>query len=264
MIAIIQFLTSFLVNSPFYPHWLMHKKMIDGNRKVLTKLHGQVLEVGAGDGARKAELLSFFQKITKYTVTDYSSWDDEFDVVDDKVNSLGGVTEIIFGYQKRGKLDVVCDAMNLPFGRNKFDFHLSFEVLEHISDPFAFFEEATRVLKPKGKIIFSVPVLFRIHGGEPYHKLDYFRYMPGFFYEIAYRNKLKIKLLYSNTGIGTTVAQMINQWLILRIRESHIIFKILYLSISIFIFPLTNIVGLLIDIKPDPRFATRYHVVLQK
>ena len=238
--------------------------MKQGNNLIVTNLYGNVLEVGAGDTSKKNVLCKQQSTIKKYTVTDYSSWDREFSKIGKQISRFGKIAEILFGFKKRGSLDVVCDATNLPFKNNTFDFHLSFEVLEHISDPFLFIKEAARVVKKGGHIILTVPVLFRIHGIEPRHLSDYFRYMPGFFHEIAKRNELKINLLYSNTGIGTTVAEMINQWFILQIREGFFIKKMFLFFLAIFIFPITNIGGFIIDIHPDNRFCTRYHIILEK
>lgn len=49
------------------------------------------------------------------------------------------------------------DFTDLSFGNNQFDLVLSFDVFEHIPDYKKSFEEASRVLKPDGKMIFSVP-----------------------------------------------------------------------------------------------------------
>ncbi|ELS05436.1 methylase involved in ubiquinone/menaquinone biosynthesis [Xenococcus sp. PCC 7305] len=45
----------------------------------------------------------------------------------------------------------------LSFENNKFDYILSFDVLEHIPNYIQAFKECLRVLKPKGKLVFSVP-----------------------------------------------------------------------------------------------------------
>jgi SAM-dependent methyltransferase len=261
---VVTLLVRLLVASPWYPHWLSSRKMLQGNAQILQSLHGDVLEVGAGDGSRKQQLVSEFPQIQNYTVTDYSSWDGEFETVNKKVSLLGRASEVFFGYTQRGKLDLVCDAMNLPFSDKSYDAHLSFEVLEHISDPYKFFSEAQRVLRSKGRVILSVPVLFRVHGGEPNHRFDFFRYMPGFFAEVAERNGFVVKRLYANTGVGTSVAQMVNQWIILKVRESSFPFQLVWLLVAGGVFPVMNVLGWIIDLKPDTRFATRFHVVLQK
>lgn len=49
------------------------------------------------------------------------------------------------------------DVMNLSFAAGTFDRVLSFDVLEHVPDPYCAFGELYRVLKPDGVLIFSVP-----------------------------------------------------------------------------------------------------------
>jgi SAM-dependent methyltransferase len=63
-----------------------------------------------------------------------------------------------------GITDVVGDALALPFEAGRFDCILASEALEHVSDPFLFAREVTRVLKPGGAVILTVPFLFHKHG----------------------------------------------------------------------------------------------------
>jgi SAM-dependent methyltransferase len=253
-----------LVHSPFYPHWLAVRKMNQANEVILRDLSGDVLEVGAGDGAKKEIYLKKYPRISSYLATDYSSWDQEFEKVNADVGKFQGLGRILFGFKERIALDHVCSATNLPFESQRFDVHLSFEVLEHIDDPEKFFSEAARVLKPQGKMIFSVPFLFRMHGGEPDHKMDYHRFAYGFFHRMAQVHGLHLAQIYHNTGIGTTVATMVNQWLIRRVMESSFLGRVFFFLVSPGIFFVLNVLGYLLDVDPDQRFATRFHVIYQK
>lgn len=258
------FLVKIIVNTPLYPHWLENIKMNRANDLTLKDLSGDILEVGAGDGSKKEKFLKKYHGITKYTATDYSSWDGEFAAMNEKVKKCGGAGGEIFGYKERIKLDQVCSATDLPFENDSFDYHLSFQVLEHIDDPYKYFSEATRVTKKGGHIILSVPFLYRMHGGEPLHKMDFFRYLNGFFYAVAEKNNLEVFKIYSNTGCGAAVSSITNQWVIRKIIESRLLTKIIFLLVSPFVFLLTNIIGFFIDISPDKRFSTHFHVVLTK
>lgn len=231
--------------------------------RILHTIHGNILEVGSGDGSRKIELLSKHKKILKYTATDFSDWDQEFSRLDHLIMKYP-ILSIIFNMNKKHSPDKVCDALNLPYKQSSFDFHLSFEVLEHIHDPDQYFREAVRVCKKGGHIVLSVPYLYRMHGGEPDHRMDYFRYSNGFFHKIAKQNKLKLKYIYSNTGYGTTMCTLTNQWLIRNIFEKGVLSKILYTLLSILLFPLANILGYIIDMNPDSRFSTRLYVTFVK
>ncbi len=260
----LRFFVNLLVKSPLYPHWLESFKMGKGNEVIFDGIHGDVLEVGAGDGARKIELLGKYKGISRYVATDYSSWDGEFSEVDKKVSKFNSLGAIFFGYRKREPLDAVCSAMELPFPDGSFDYHLSFEVLEHINDPEKYFSEVARVLRSGERAIMSVPFLYRMHGGEPDHKFDHFRYLKGFFYGREEKNGLEVVKIYVNAGFGTSLASLTNQWMIRRILESNIIMRAACLVLSPFIFVASNCIGFLIDIFPDERFSTRFHVILKK
>lgn len=54
-------------------------------------------------------------------------------------------------------LDKVFSALDMPFEDNRVDAFLMFDVLHHITDPGLFFTEATRCLKPLGRIIMVEP-----------------------------------------------------------------------------------------------------------
>jgi SAM-dependent methyltransferase len=255
---------NFIVHSPVYPHWLEYYKYNKANNYLLKIIKGDVLEIGAGDGSKKIELKQKYPKIKKYLATDYSSWDEEFKQIDNKIKKFGNIAGIILGYKPRIKLDAICDALKLPFEPNSFDYHISFEVLEHINNPFKYFSEATRVVKKGGYIYTSVPFFYRIHGGEPLQKMDFFRYAPGFFYNIAKKNNLQLIQIYINTGFGTSLASITNQWVIRRMVESNVLFKIVLFIACPFIFTIMNTIGLILDRFPDKRFPVRLHVLLKK
>ncbi len=54
-------------------------------------------------------------------------------------------------------LDLVCDAHRLPFLSASFDNVVMFDVLHHLERPIRFFEEASRVLRPGGRVIVLEP-----------------------------------------------------------------------------------------------------------
>jgi SAM-dependent methyltransferase len=64
--------------------------------------------------------------------------------------------------------DVIGVGEYLPFKNESFDAVLSHAVLEHVRDPFKCAEEITRVLKPGGTLLCSVPFLQPLHG-YPHH-----------------------------------------------------------------------------------------------
>jgi len=71
-----------------------------------------------------------------------------------------------------GHLDAECDlTKDLPFADASFDCILLSDVLEHIPTPDRLWREMSRLLKPGGKLLLSVPFFYWLR--EPY---DYYRY----------------------------------------------------------------------------------------
>ena len=56
-------------------------------------------------------------------------------------------------------LDIISDAQMLPFRNESFANIVLIDVLHHLEDPPAFFNEAQRILKPKGRLILLEPAI---------------------------------------------------------------------------------------------------------
>lgn len=65
-------------------------------------------------------------------------------------------------------VDLLSVAQNLPFADESFDVVFSFDVLEHVSDPFGSARELARVLKPGGRLFIDLPFL-QLEHGYPHH-----------------------------------------------------------------------------------------------
>ncbi len=63
--------------------------------------------------------------------------------------------------------DVFADTVSLPFTTGSIDTVLMFGVIEHVALPGHALQEIYRVLKPKGKLLLSIPFLYPAHD-EPY------------------------------------------------------------------------------------------------
>lgn len=72
-----------------------------------------------------------------------------------------------------GHIDFECDLnQRLPFESDTFDSIILSDVLEHLCEPDALWHEMSRVLKPQGRVVCSVPFFYWLH--ESPH--DYYRY----------------------------------------------------------------------------------------
>lgn len=69
-------------------------------------------------------------------------------------------------------IDVYYDGTRFPFEPNSFDSLVFFEVLEHVFNPDTFLEQITRVVKPGGHCLITIPFMWGEHE-QPY---DYARY----------------------------------------------------------------------------------------
>lgn len=67
----------------------------------------------------------------------------------------------VFPYKE---VDVVGDALAMPFQDNTFDGALCECLLEHVTDPKAVVREMVRVLKPGGEAFITVPFVYGYHG----------------------------------------------------------------------------------------------------
>ena len=71
---------------------------------------------------------------------------------------------------------VRCDAGRLPLGDSTIDVVVSFETIEHLSDPRSFVMHCSHVLKPGGLFICSTPnrAVYRWYGRNEFHQREFF------------------------------------------------------------------------------------------
>lgn len=109
------------------------------------QLSGRLLDVGCGTKP--------YEKL--FSVTNYIGLDIDSETT-----------------RKRGIADILYDGNRIPFVDGDFDSILCNQVLEHVFNPDDFLGEISRVLKPGGKLLLTVPFVWDEHE-QPY---DFARY----------------------------------------------------------------------------------------
>lgn len=103
------------------------------------------------------------------------------------------------------KVDKICSATALDFADNSFDTVFCTQVLEHVYGHTQALHEITRVLKPGGVLIGSVPMTWP-HHEEPHDFFRFTRYgLEGLFEEVG----LKKEYIKPNGGKWALLGQMI-------------------------------------------------------
>lgn len=128
-------IAALVARTPLHPQWLLGRRAIPSR---LRHESGVVLDIGAAD----RWLARFLDPAASYVALDYP----------DTATQLYGTIPDVFG-----------DACRLPFADNVFDAVACFEVLEHVQDPESALAEISRVLKPGGYAVLSMPFLYPMH-----------------------------------------------------------------------------------------------------
>jgi SAM-dependent methyltransferase len=102
--------------------------------------------------------------------------------------------------------EVLGDAQALPFPDGAFDAAVSFQVLEHVPEPWRAVEELVRVVKPCGTVLFTVP------GVWPAHELpnDFWRFTEPGLRHLAARAGLTRLEVVPLGGLWSALGQLAN------------------------------------------------------
>lgn len=175
-----QELSANLLHFQFLPsHYFRRHLQADAHR-----LQGRLLDVGCGNQPYRP----YLPEVTRYVGLDYP------------------VTQALQDFQARP--EVYGDARRLPFADHSFDAVLCSQVLEHVNQPGTVLKEISRVLKPGGTGILSVPFIYNVHVG-PY---DFFRFSPFGLRELLAQADLEVETLRYQGGVGTAVVQLVHNW----------------------------------------------------
>jgi SAM-dependent methyltransferase len=131
------------------------------------------------------------------------------------------------------KADCFYEGDVLPFSSDSFDSIVSFEVFEHVPNINKMFVELRRVLKPGGKLLFTMPFAWDEH--EIPH--DYVRYTKYGITKILEENGFDILTVKKTTTYFLTVCQMFIAYFHKNLGPKNIFLAILFQFFIIF--PLT-------------------------
>jgi SAM-dependent methyltransferase len=204
-------------NAFFFARFELCKAM----RKFAPRLKGSLLDVGCGSKPYQ-ELLDVEQYIGLE--------------IDSVTNRLKGVANCYY------------DGKKFPFESSLFDSILCNQVLEHVFNPNEFIEEISRVLKPSGKLLLSVPFVWDEHE-QPY---DYARYSSFALVEILEANGFKVLGHIKTCSDARIIFQMINAYLYKIIANRSVVSQLILTATIIAFFNIAGIIfGKILPENPD-------------
>jgi SAM-dependent methyltransferase len=158
---------------------LMALAMTESLLPCLATLRGRVVDLGAG---RVPFYEAYAPTVREVVCVDWQ-------------NSLHDLTHA----------DVIADLNRpLPFEASSFDGVLLSSVLEHVADPSAVLQEASRILRPGGVIVLELPFLYWLHE-EPH---DFGRYTEHALRRFASAAGLETEKLEPYGGIGAVIGDV--------------------------------------------------------
>lgn len=185
-------MSSCKIKYPFLPSWQRFRKLFWGysdlsilralEYEILDeiKLTGRVLDFGGGANANYQTLMGKWMDGCTYETTN----------IDPSIRPTY----------------LISPGQALPIADGAFDGVVTLNTLEHIYDVHGALRELSRVLKPCGALIATVPFLFRIHG----HPEDFLRGTPSWWgrtlTELGYVNVKITPLLWGPMSTGLSVA----------------------------------------------------------
>jgi len=132
--------------------YLIRLSLINAVKDLVIKIGGDVLDLGCG-------IMPYKEYLTK----------------NNNISSYIGIDLKDSQYHNAIQPDIYWDGVNIPLNDNSQDWVIITEFLEHYFDTKHILNEIHRVLKPGGKIFFTVPSLYVLHEVPyDYHRFTYY------------------------------------------------------------------------------------------
>ena len=119
------------------------------------------------------------------------------------------------------KVDILCEATDIPVKSESFDVVVCTQVIEHVFDHQKVFDEAYRLLKPGGRFIVSSPFVWEKHE-IPY---DFYRFTDFCFENLLVRSGFTVKERVACGGKWAVFGQLLIQCFTRRKRMKNIFYK---------------------------------------
>jgi len=260
--------------SPFYPYLIYFHFCWRDNKKISTFFKGEVLEVGAGSLQMRDYVLSTNKDVTSYTASDLFDQNTEthyeFENYKAKQTILTNLYSAIMGRTvdyTRYDLSLDCrDLGGIP--DQSLDTYFASEVFEHVDNLDKALAEAHRVLRPGGRLIFTVPFLYQEHGPQIENGLnmDYWRHTRGGYYKILSDLKFDDITIFSCVSYPISMTQVLANQTISKFRSQSRFTQLFTLPLILTGFFLYNSLGLALHLllgKNDQSLG-RFNIVCRK
>jgi len=145
-----------------------------------------------------------------------------------------------------GNVDIIAPAWKIPLESESIDLVLLTQCLEHIEKPKESVTEIKRLLKPKGAVFISAPMVMRVHST----KHDFWRFTK--FGLLSLFKDFKVVMVKETNGYFATMFQMVNYFL--KAVNIPLIFLPIYTLNNILAFSIEMLFSALGRIKGMKRF----------
>jgi SAM-dependent methyltransferase len=173
-----------------HPCFIARSSLSNILREYAKHCKGVLLDVGCGE--KPYETL-FFGRVHEYVGLDLSRSD---------IN----------------KADIFADGLHLPFASASFDAVLCTEVIEHVPEPGVLLHEVNRVLKEKGILLLSAPLVWGLHA-EPH---DFFRFTKYGLKHLMKKTNFQVLKIQPTCGFWATYGQRLSDFLFQKYGKSLI------------------------------------------